>query len=434
MQKEQIEPVDLNEFTAETVAAMGEGALQAAHPWVAYALGFAYQNQSSTADLEGVMDVQDRLKHGDTGVALKDNNSLYLNFMRNGSQRLPATAAMLASYHLPTMSKLLPECWLHSLSRGFMKTGVTEGYQVEAIISLFSSLRTHLKVNPEGRLFAFDGTNNRNNHMILLVLAHSALKRGVVPRDQTQEEALDLLSDMFIKLNQPGGFYTLSRMSDQFLMHETDSDGLKKEALSEAERERRLKDVVNPLFLLYANSAHKIQLFDTQARHIFEELTKVLRKADGRSDVYLHNAEYARQLALRTLMANPDVWREQLKRPSRGLSSDANVAQIEVRLRNFLMELDSLRFESEAPLKEKVFTRLYDALIPWASKVKCEDKYKLRLVDLLVPYLDLATCYKESRGNCKTLLKTYITEHRRDMISLISRKDRGKLIEDELGL
>lgn len=439
MQQEKIVAVDLTEFTEQTIADLGESQLTAAHSWVAYTLGFAYQNQSETADLEGVVDVKDRLKFSDTGVPDRGNNHLFLSFMLKASKRIPATVAMLAAYHLPRMATLAPHRWLENLAMGFMKTGVTESYQVEAITNLFVSLGTKLKLDPDSQLFDYLTTDNRSQYMILLVLAHSAVKRGVLPPDKNQEEALGLLDDMFLKLNQPGGYQTLLRLSYRFLTHETTGSAGDIPELSEEARRSRLEDIVNPLSILYANSAHKVQLFNTQAWLILSELTSLLRNTSGDKprDVNLFNDEYARQLALRTLMASPEVWREQLKRPTKGLSAASTVSKITYNLQEFLMELDSLRFENELPLQKKVFDRLFEALIPWVAKIKEKDcvlSQKMRLVDLLAPHVDLEAQYKAAKGLNKSLLKSYLAEHRRDLLGALSRKDRGRLIEDELGL
>lgn len=439
MQQEKIVAVDLAEFTDQTIADLGENQLTAAHSWVAYTLGFAYQNQSETADLEGVVDVKDRLKLTDTGVPDRGNNHLFLSFMLKASKRMPATVAMLAAYHLPRMATLAPQRWLENLAIGFMKTGVTESYQVEAITSLFVSLRTKLKLDPDSQLFDYLTTGNRSQYMIMLALAHSAVKRGVLPSDKNQEETLGLLDEMFLKLNQPGGYQTLSNLSYRFLTHETTGSAGDIPELSEEARHSRLENIVNPLSMLYANSAHKVQLFNTQAWLILSELTSLLRNTSGDKprDVYLFNDEYARQLALRTLMASPEVWREQLKRPTKGLSAASTVSKITYNLQEFLMELDSLRFEAELPLQKKVFDRLFETLIPWVAKIKEQDcvlSQKMRLVDLLAPHVDLEAQYKAAKGLNKSLLKSYLAEHRRDLLGALSRKDRGRLIEDELGL
>jgi len=439
MQQERIVAVDLAEFTEQTVADLGEHQLTAAHSWVAYTLGFAYQNQSETADLEGVADVMDRLKSTDTGVYDRGNNHLFLSFMLKASKKIPATAAMLAAYHLPKMATLAPQRWLENLANGFMKTGVTESYQVEAITSFFESLRTSLKLDPDSQLFDYLTTGNRNQYMILLALAHSAVKRGVLPPEKTQEETLGLLDDMFLKLNQPGGYQTLMNLSYRFLTHETTGSAGDIPELSEDARRSRLEDIVNPLSILYANSAHKIQLFNTKAWLILGELTSLLRNTRGNKprDVYLFNDEYARQLALRTLMASPEVWREQLKRPTKGLSAASTVSKITSNLQAFLMELDSLRFENELPLQEKVFDRLFETLVSWVAKIKEQDcalSQKMRLVDLLEPHVDLEVQYKAAKGLSKSLLTSYLAEHRRDLLSALSGKDRARLFVDELGL
>lgn len=435
MNEKTREVIDLREFTPETISALNEATLRQAHPWVAYTLGFIYQNKSSTADLEGCMDVADRLSSGSPDIWEKGNRSLFCNFMRRASDHAPATCALFAANHLSTMMQLLPEEWLESMAKGFMKNGVTVDYQVDAIGSLLKNVLKLQSIESDQRMFRFESTENRDNLLIMLVLAHSAVMQGVLPRENSPEETLRLLTEAFCKLNQPNGFETLNRLSHKFLTHETFHYGARE--LTASERLRRLDDVVNPLFMLYVNNAHRAQLFGTKSKEILSGLTTLLRSTgyDKPRDVHLFNQEMSRQLVLRTLMASPETWRDQLKRTPKGPSAMVAVIKLHDRLGTLMAEIDSLRYDDEEPLKKMVFKRLFETIIPWVAKQKdCGTKYSNNLIELLAPHVDFAEQYASSRGLTKNLLTTYITESRRDLIGLINRKDRGKLLEDELGM
>lgn len=432
------ELIDLNEFERETVEALGEATLKNAARDLAYTIGFIYQNKTPTADLEGVFEINDQLEARSREGNSLSNAALYHTFIEKSSAHTPASAALIATRYFDSILRISESGrWLESISKGFMETGVNQDYQVDSICGLLSRVNLLSKQDPEHLMLEFSKNSNRDHLMIMLVLAHSAVKDGVLPKDKTQEEALKFLSEVFSKLNQPGGYATLNRLSHRFLTHESMTDSVNVAELSAAEREKRLNTIVNPLFMLYVNAAHKVQLFDTTAKEIFNALTTLLRRSFSKpQDVYLFNHEYSRQLVLRTLMASPEVWHVQLKRkPGKGSSATAHVSKIEDTLSSLMAELDSLYYESEAPLQKMVSNRLFGVLMPWAAKISdCEDKPKLRLLELLAPNVDFEACFKASRGKTKELFTMYITESRRDLISILSRKERGRLIEDELGM
>lgn len=431
------ELIDLSEFEPETVEALGAPTLEGAARDLAYTIGFIYQNKTPTADLEGVFEINDqfdaRAREGKSWL----NAALYYKFIEKSSAHTPASAALVATKHFGAVLRMSESGrWLEHISNGFMNTGVTEGFQVEAICGLLSKVNTLMRHEPDQWMLNFSTNNNRDHLMIMLVLAHTAVKNGVTLEARTKEDIHGFLDEVFCRLNQPGGFSTLNKLSHRFLTHESMSNGIDVKELSATEREKRLNTIVNPLFMIYANAAHKVQLFDTTAKQIFNELTTVLRPAPGKpQDVHLFNHEYARQLVMRTLMAPPEVWHEQLKRTTRKGNATQHVVNIENNLRGLLMELDSLSYEGEASLQKKVYNRLFEVLVPWSAKIKeCADKPKLRLIELLEENVDFEARFKESRGLAKGLCTKYITESRRDLLGLLSRKERGRLIEDELGM
>jgi hypothetical protein len=432
--------LDLAEFTQETIDDLGIHKLQSAHPWIAYTLGFIYQNKSETADLEGVFEIEDRVRVGAEGALDRHNVDLFISFMLKASRRTPASAAMLASHHLASiMANSMADWWLENLSSGFMHTGVTERHQVEAICKLLAKVNWLMPIEPDNRMFDFRVTHNRDHFLIMLVLARNAVERGVLPLERNLAETLKFLDDIFCTLTQPGGFSTLNRLSHQFLTHQSMRQTSEQVVLTDEQRSFRLNEIVNPLFRLYVNTAHRVQHFETQSYEIFTSLSRMLRTVSAQKphDVLLFNHEAVRQMALRTLMASEEVWKSQLKRrPGRGqLSADTLAKKIEHNLSVLMMDLDSLSYEGEKPLQKAVFNRLYDVIVPWVSKLKdTSDIRQKRLLDLLCPHVDFESKYTSSRGLTKGLLDKYIVEERRDLLGMMRRKDRGRLIEDELGL
>lgn len=432
------ELIDLTEFEPSTVAALGEGTLKNAGRDLAYTIGFIYQNRTPTADLEGVFEINDQLESRSREGSPISNAILYHTFIEKSSGHTPASAALLATRYFDSVLRVSGSGrWLENISKGFIASGVTQDFQVDAICGLLSRVSALKQQDPDNWMLEFSKNTNRDHLMIMLVLAHSAVKEGVVPKGKTQEDLLKSLDEAFIRFNQPGGFATLNRLAHRFLTHEAMSDTISAAELSASGREKRLTTIVNPLFMLYVNSAHKVQLFDTTAREILNDLTRLLRSSFQKpQDVYLFNHEYSRQLVLRTLMATPDVWHEQLKRkPGKGSNATAHVSRIEDRLAGLLLELDSLHYESEVPLQKMVSNRLFSVLMPWVAKMSdCDEKSKLRLLDSLSKNVDFEACFHASRGKTKALFTKHITESRRDLISILSRKERGRLIEDELGM
>lgn len=433
-----VELIDLTEFEPSTISAFGETTLKNADRDLAYTIGFIYQNKTPTADLEGVFEINDQLEARSREGHSLSNAVLYHQFIEKSSGHTPASAALIATRHFDSVLRVSESGrWLERISKGFMESGVTQDFQVDAICGLLSRVSLLSKQDPDHWMLEFGKNTNRDHLMIMLVLAHAAVKEGVVPEGKTQGDLLKSLDEAFTRFNQPGGFATLNRLSHRFLTHEAMSDTASTLELSSSERDKRLNTIVNPLFMLYANSAHKVQLFDTTAREMLNDLTRLLRSSFQKpQDVYLFNHEYSRQLVLRTLMASPEVWHEQLKRkPGKGSNATAHVSRIEDNLAGLLGELDSLYYEGEAPLQKMVSNRLFSVLVPWVAKMSdCDDKPKLRLVDQLATNVDFEACFEASKGKTKALFTKYIAESRRDLIGMLSRKERGRLIEDELGM
>lgn len=426
------EPIDLSEFTEETIKVLGKYELERSTPTVGYTLGLILQNESPTADLEGTYEIQDFINKAVGSGSVRDNCGVMAKFMAHGSLKTPASAATLAATHLDAiLYEASASRWLENLAEGFMATGVDQSFQVAAIGRLFTKIKTRLSYEPDSQAFKLDKTDNREHLLIPLTLAHRAVEQGVTVGSKSREELLAFFEDCFCALNQPGGFVSMTKLAHRLTREDLHPNQ------TPAQKAFRIENVLNPMFQLYVKTATRSEHFGTEARDIFNDLTRLLRTCNSTKypgiDLFDHHE--ARSLALKVLMVSDEAWAERLKARRKGPAPTLRLVKLEDNMRVFLMDLDSIHYEDQQDLKHQMFNKLFDVLIPFMAKLKGRtDKTSDPVLEHLAPHVDFEAKFKTAKPTAKALLGDYIVRCRRDLMGLLTTKKRGQVLEDELGL
>lgn len=423
--------IDLLEFEEETINILGRQDLLACTPNVGYALGFTLQNKSETADQEGVYEIQRYIVDSSNYVPDRDNFAVMYRFMNAASSTLPASAATLAASKLDILvCGADPSAWIKGLAEGYVNNEIIDSFQLEPLMKFLERVDRRIRVDGDRVRFSEDVTLHRTQFLTLISVAYSAIERGVVADGKKPEEMQKFLEDYFCTLNGSGGFDSMDEISEKVISMNLLGD------LADKTKSEKLTSVSNTLLGLYTKTANRNHHFRDDAKDLFADLEKVLRRCgkNGSDGLNLYSAGPARELVMRSLMADNEIWFERLRAKKKGVPDGLRLRRLEPRLADFFRMFDSMDYQADGQLKAQMSNRLLDVLLAFMHRLKSAKAADIDpIIAHLAPSVDLADKLKTA-GTGRLLLKNYVIKHRRDMICHLGRKDRGRLISDDLGL
>jgi hypothetical protein len=421
------------ELSQEQVDLLGEAELRWCDPVVGQTLAMIVKNKASpTADLEGVYEIEHCLKNSGLPLSNKDNLPIVSEFILRSSVDFPACATILLTGHMDAVHRRNGSLvWPAQLVKGFLRSGVNQPYQVEAICNLIAKITKKDYFEDKMKLvLRFGSSESQDNVVALLSMVYSAVQKGVTPKGKTAEETQAFIEERFMALMAPDGYEVLTRIIRNQVLPQLNPD------LSQEDRAARINQVINPMFDLSVKTASKSRLFGDDICEMLIALRQVLVNTGSvPKAIRLYEPKQATSFVLECLRLPADelanTFKPKLKK--RSITTSARLNRISEFLESFTAVLAEKPFEADQ--KAKAYTNLFISATQYMIKLKDREEVDSdRLLNILAPHVDLVEIRKGAKPSVKAFLFDYMIRHHRDLVATFSNKERGKFLESELGL
>jgi hypothetical protein len=419
------------ELSCEEIDLIGEAELRWSEPVVGQTLALIVKNKSSpTADLEGVVEIERFLTGSAQATSSKDNLPIVSEFILRASVNFPACATILLTDNLESVHRRNGSLtWPVALVKGFLSSGVDQAYQVEAICNLVAKMTKKDGFDEKMKLvLKFGESTSLDNVIALLGMAHSATQKGITPEGKSTEQTLAFLEDRFMSLMAPDGFKVLPRLIRDQVSPQMNPD------LSREERADRIHHLINPVFELCVKTASKSRLFGDDICTMFAEMRQVLVNTENvPRGIRLCEPKEATLFVLEALLLPVDELAKLFKPKKRNVTTSARLNRICEFMGSFTDVVAQMPFDADK--KAKASGNLLLSATTYAMKLKDASTEDIdRLLNTLAPHVDLVETRKTAKPSAKAFLFEYMCRHHKQLIPSFSNKERGKYLEDELGL
>lgn len=427
MKDELIDELGLD---CDDIAILGEAELRWCDPVVGQTLALIVKNRKlPTADVEGVYEIQHLLKVSGQNLVNMDNLPIVGEFIQRGAGEFPACAAILLAEHLEVVNRRISSLlWPAKLVDGFLRAGVDQSYQVDAICHLIARIaKKDFFENKMKLVLQFDDGVSLGNVVALLGMAYSAVHNGILPSNHTQAKAFEFLESRFAVFIDSSGHEIVSRITRDQILPQLNPD------LSKESRSARVNQLINPLFDLSLKTASKRPFFGDEICTAMAAMTQVLinSSADKR-EIHLREDKHATQLVLESLLLPTD----ELTKLFRSKGRSTSTIRLN-RVADFTKGLTDVLNEKalDPEFKAKAYTNLFISATQYMIKLKDrQDETSDRLLNILAPNVDLVEIRKAGKPSIKAFLFEYMGRNHPQLLASFSIKERGKFLESEMGL
>lgn len=421
MSYQDIHEIEPYEFPPEVGEIFLMKNLQDANPVVAQVLSLIYMNREcDTADLEGVYDIQDYFVKRNLHPENLVTSVIIGNFISKMGEKLPATTASLAAHFYLSSKDRASRYWMKDLTEGFLNSwDSSDSYQIDSLMKI---LGRYIHFGQTSEELALDG--DLEPLMALVAIAYGGVDTCQKYTEDLKHGMKKQLTKWFVQVCDATGYSSAMSSIDKFI-------GRNQDHLSESHIALRKNILSKPMTELLCSAAKYKQIFGS-SYHIFSTISGKLTS----SYHYQRNSRPTQveidTIVLSSFLAPKNEWRFAFL-PGKGNSTDVILQAVASSISEISRHFNASTVDQD--LKVAAFSSLLSTAADSIGRKKdLKSSTSDMLIEPIFAHADFDLAMHGITAYGSKVLKNYVTRNRHDLIHKLSQRDRGRALEDNLGL